>query len=359
MSADPKSLQIIGSRGSGGAERFFARLCDALHARGAPLLAVTPPQSQVPEELAAGTPRITSPMRNVYDPLSRWGLSQLIHRQQPDIVQTWMGRATRLVRLPRGRRPVHVARLGGYYKTGHYRHAHAWIGNTRGICDYLVHEGLPAERVHHIGNFVDTPREVTDAELADLRLAHDIPEDTACILSVGRLHENKDFATLLRAFALLPREPGGRRPLLVLVGDGPLRTGLESLAADLRITDRLVMAGWQTDLSPWYALGDVFVCPSRHEPLGNVILEAWAHRVPVVSTRTQGAEELVTDTVNGILVPVGEPRLLSERLTELLTGNADTRRRLAEQGSVTLQGEHSVETVVARYLDLYRRLLEI
>jgi L-malate glycosyltransferase len=353
----PKSLQIVGSMRSGGAERFFARLSDALHEHGLPVLAVTPPGSDVLKELRTDTPATTTPMRNVLDPLSRLGLSRLIRREGPDIVQTWMGRATRLVHLRRGLRPVHVARLGGYYKVDHYRHAHAWIGNTRGICDYLVREGIPADRVHHIGNFVDPPRVVGEQEVGRLRMAHEIPDDAMCILGVGRHHENKDFTTLIHAFAQLGEEHDHRPLRLVLVGDGPSRPALESQAMELGLADRLVMPGWQSDLAPWYALGDIFVCPSRHEPLGNVILEAWAHGIPVVATRTQGAEELVTGRENGLLVPIAEADAMAVALTELLDHGSPAWQELAAHGLATVGRHHHRDTVVAAYLHLYQELL--
>ena len=81
-------------------------------------------------------PQQTIPMRNGWDLLSVLKIRRLIRNTGPLIVQTYMGRATRLTRLPRDSAAIHVARLGGYFKIkGYYQHAHAWVGNTRGICD--------------------------------------------------------------------------------------------------------------------------------------------------------------------------------------------------------------------------------
>lgn len=356
MTDHPFSLQVIGSKKFGGAERFFIRLCDALHERGAPVIAVTPKRSELSLALALDTPRETSIMRSVLDPFSHWDLRRLIKRLQPDIVQTWMGRATRLVRLPRGAAPVHLARLGGYYKVSHYLHAHALIGNTKGICDYLVREGLPAERIYHIGNFVDPPRELMTDELTRLRRDHDIPEDAICILGIGRLHANKDFSTLLQAYALLKPHRYDRPLRLILVGDGPDRENIEALAYDLGIRNSFIMPGWQTDITPWYALGHVFVCPSKHEPLGNVILEAWAHGIPVISTCTQGATELISHERDGLIVPTENPRALAQAIESLLADPERAARELALQGSITLERQHSAKHVVNSYLDLYEQL---
>ena len=85
-------------------------------------------------------------MRGIWDLWARGKIAKLVESRRPPIVQTWMGRATRLTHLPARSQSVHVARLGGYYNPKGYRHAHAWVGNTRGICDHLIREGLPANR---------------------------------------------------------------------------------------------------------------------------------------------------------------------------------------------------------------------
>lgn len=349
------SLQIIGSRGPGGAERFFVRLCAALAEDGQPVTAVCPPHSAVARALADTLAVRAVKMRSVWDPLARWQIRRLIRAAQPDIVQTWMGRATRLVALPRGRLPVHVARLGGYYDLKGYRHAHAWIGNTRGICDYLVREGLPATRVFHIGNFIE-PAPVPAAEdLAAWRTRWQIPADARCIAAAGRLHPNKGFADLLDAFARLPDTVGGRPLVLAIAGDGPLRDDLGRHAAHLGIAARVRWLGWQQDLAPLLFSADLFVCPSRHEPLGNVLLEAWAHRVPLVTTATAGALELVEHGSNALVTPVGDSAALAGAIRTLL-GDDGARAQLAANGFATLVREHGKAAIVAAYRTLYRDL---
>src|SRR5690625_3524083 len=108
-----------------------------------------------------------------------------------------MGRATRLTRLPPSSSAVHIARLGGYYKIrGYYEHAHAWVGNTKALCDYLVREGLPAARVFHIGNFVAEPATVSDDELATLRMQLGLPDDALVLMTLGRFIDIKGFDDL-------------------------------------------------------------------------------------------------------------------------------------------------------------------
>ncbi len=349
-----RSLHIIGSRSSGGAERFYSRLVLALSAAGHATFAANPAGSSVAAEIGDGAPQLHFGMRAVWDPLARWQILRAVRRLRPEIVQTYMGRATRLTHLPRGRGPVHVARLGGYYNLKGYRHAHAWIGNTRGIRDYLIREGLPAERVFHIGNFVDIP--ATLPEPAAARRALGLAPDDLVVTAIGRLHPNKAFDALLTAFARLPQEVHGRPVRLLLVGDGPLAGELHTLASQLELGPRVVWAGWQSDPGPAYAVADLFVCPSRHEPLGNVILEAWAHGKAVLSTASQGACELIIDGENGELSPVDEPAPLAAAMERLLRDEA-AREALARAGLEGVQRKFTRERIVARYLEVYAELL--
>jgi len=115
-------------------------------------------------------------------------------------------------------------------------------------------------------------------------------------------------------------------------------------------------AGWQNDTTPYYALGDVFVCPSRHEPLGNVILEAWQHRLPVLSTCNEGARELVRDGENAMLAPLADPAGLATALQAMLALSTAERERLADAGHATVQREHHETAVVEAYLAMYEQL---
>lgn len=357
MTSDIKSLHIIGSRKLGGAELFFVRLVNALSRHGESVEVVTVAGSEIETALDTRVVRHHAPLAGVWDVWSRLRIRQIIKQRRPAIVQTYMGRATRLTHLPRNRHPVHVARLGGYYNPKGYRHAHAWVGNTQGICDYLKREGLREDRVFHIGNFVDTASRQTPETLETLRRQWNLPADSRVVLGLGRLHPNKGFSDLLQAFSRLPKDMHERPLHLVIVGDGPLSQALKSEAAQLGIADRTIWAGWQYDPSPWYQLADVFVCSSRHEPLGNVILEAWANATPIVATASEGPLELIAPEEDAVLCPVGAPTPLADAILKVLTLDEVARKQMTQRGLAKLAQGHSEAAIVAAYLDLYRMLL--
>lgn len=353
-----RTLHIIGSRQMGGAERFFVRLTAELAQAGHPTQALLRPQSPLRHELDPQVVQSTVPMAGGWDLYSLWRIRKRIHRLAPQIVQTYMGRASRLTRLPRQpSSAIHVARLGGYYRlNGYYRHAHAWVGNTRGICDYLVQNGLPARRVYQIGNFVKIEPPPTQAERAAGRQRLGIPEQAWVLLALGRFVAKKGFDDLLRAAARLPATVAERPLWLILAGDGPERAALYRLGTDLNLAQRLRWTGWQRDPAPLFALADLLVCPSRHEPLGNVILEGWAHGLPVVATRSDGATELIVDGQSGRLVPVQDEAALAQGIAEVL-GDDCLRQELALRGTACVARHHAPEAVLAAYLSLYRELL--
>lgn len=354
-----RSMHIIGSGELGDAEGFYLRLVPALAAcNGHEAVAVTRRGGQVSGLVDDDVGQHCVPLRNGWDAWSVLAIRRLVRNLRPDIVQTYMGRATRLTRLPRRSPAVHVARLGGFYKIdGYYRHADAWVGNTRALCDYLVREGLPARRVYRIGNFVDVPPPTSEEALAMLRREHRIPAEAIVLFALGSLIDKNGFADLLAAFAAVPSEIGGRAVVLVVAGDGPMRHGLMSQATASNVIHRIRWVGWKTHPSPYFHLADVFVCPSRDEPLGNVILEAWAHGLPVVSTATAGARELIRPGEDGVVVEPGSPAALAGCLTEFLATGAPVWQCFAERGRHTLQSRHGKAAVVRDYLAMYEELL--
>lgn len=348
-------MHVVGSRLLGGAENFFMRLVLALQGAGEEVAAVSRARSLVARELAGKVEQMHAPMSSPFDLWSRRSIAGMIRRWRPDIVQTYMTRATVLTRLRPGRGAVHVARLGGYYKVDRFRHAHAWVGNTRGICDFLVRNGIAPDKVFHIGNFVAEPAPTPADRRQAVRAALGIPAEATVVVSMGRFVPKKGFDLLLDAFDRLPAAIDGRPVHLVVAGDGPERARLHALAAGLRSAARVHWPGWQVDTTPYHDLADVFACPSRDEPLGNVILEAWAHGRPVVSTATAGATELVAPGDDGLLTPVGDAAALAAALARALHDEA-LRRQFGEAGRRKVRQQFSQDAIVRQYLELYRRL---
>ncbi len=358
---EPLSLQIIGSKALGGAERWFARFARALGETGARAeLAIR--AGGALEDLDLGPlPLHRLPLRTVWDPLSRYAVSRLIARVQPDIVQTYMGRATRLTHLKPpsrpGHGPVHVARLGGYYALHPYRHAQAWIGNTQGLCDWMVQQGLPVGRVHHIYNFVEPAQPVPPERLGSLRAELGLPAEAWVLVSAGRFVPVKGLTHLIEALARLPRTIADRPVRLVLLGEGPLGPALRRQAEAAGIGDRIHWAGWQREPGPYFQMADLVVFPSlEEETLGNVILEAWTWSKPLVTSLFRGAREIARHGEDAWCLPCGDARALAEGIGIVL-GDDQLRQDLARAGQARVRAEFARDPIMASYRDLYRQLV--
>lgn len=359
MAVPIDSIHILGSREFGGADQFFVRLVRALESAGQNVTAITRPGSPVAMALHQGlSDQIHLPLANRWDAWSAWQIRKCICERKPSVVQTYMGRATRLTRVPKGAETVHIARLGGFYKIdGYYRHADAWVGNTRAICDFLVKSGMPVRNVHHIGNFVPEPIPVDLQKKNAVRIEHQIPANAWVIFALGRLIPKKGFDDLFRAFARLPNEIAGRPLVLLLAGDGPQFGNLKALAQELGIESRIRLLGWQDPPDVFYSIADIFVCPSRHEPLGNVILEAWNHFLPVVSTRSDGASELIEEGTTGLLCDCSDDAAMAAAIRELLESSQEARETMAQAGNACLLSRYGQARIVENYLTLYRDTL--
>ena len=141
------------------------------------------------------------------------------------------------------------------------------------------------------------------------------------ILSVGSLKEQKDFATLIKAFAQLPFELNAK---LTILGEGPLRLELDALVKQLGMEDRVAMPGFVIDPYPWFRSADLFVLSSLWEGFGNVIVEALECGVPVVSTDCpSGPAEILDHGRFGRLVPIQNPTALASEMAKALAAPVD------------------------------------
>jgi sugar transferase (PEP-CTERM/EpsH1 system associated) len=209
--------------------------------------------------------------------------------------------------------------------------------------------GVSPERVTVIENGVDLARFHPDPE-ARARVRAELgakPKDVV-VGCIARLDPVKDHPTLFRAFSKL-----GDRAILVLVGDGPRRRSLETLARIDGIAARVRFLGHRSD--PWalYPAFDLFALASRYEGSSNTVLEALASGVPVVATRTGGNETLVSDRT-GVLVPVGDADALGQALARLAR-DAKARAALSAAGLSFARGR-SVERMGHRYEELYEEV---
>lgn len=332
-------LQVMAGGANGGAERFFEDLVGAMGRAGfeqSCAIRGYPRRAAVLREI--GCTPLALPFAGPLDFITPWKLRRLARSWRPQVVLGWMNRACRV--LPKG--PwVNVGRLGGYYNLKYYRRCDHLICNTPEIREYVVREGWPTRRAHHIPNFCT----VTPGANID-RSTLQTPQNAKVLLVLARLQAVKGIDVALRALPLIPDA------YLWVAGNGPLERQLKSLAVECGVQDRVRFLGWRDDRSDLLQSADVCLVPSRFEPFGNVVLNAWEHEVPLVAAASQGPKYLVRNSEDGLLVPVDDPTALADAVNQILA-NSDLAASLVQQGKNRVAGEFSEAEIVRRYNELF------
>jgi glycosyltransferase involved in cell wall biosynthesis len=168
------------------------------------------------------------------------------------------------------------------------------------------------------------------------------------VIAAGRLTAQKGFDVLLRAFA---RARVRRSLRLLILGEGPEKGRLETLAAELGVAGDVELAGYVDNPLPYFRRAALFVLPSRWEGLSNALLEALASGTPVVASRCSGSTELLDGGRFGALVPVGNVRALSASMLDAL-GQQHCRENLLARAR-----DYDLSRTLGLYVDLFRREL--
>ena len=330
----------------GGAETFFGRLAIGLQNAGIDQHVVLRPSVEREAMLqGAGVAVSTVPFGGLLDFSTRRAIRKRIADSAPDIVLSWMNRATSFCPARwAGQTFIHVGSPRGYYAPKYYRACDHLVVTTDDLARFYLDSGWPADRVDAIPNFVPDRR--ADPVARD---RYDTPEDAPLLLALGRLHENKAFDIAIEALSRLPD------CYLWLGGAGPLESDLKAQAEATGVADRVRFLGWVQDTAPLFAAADIFVCSSRHEPFGNIVIEAWLSGTPMVAADSEGPGSLIADEEDGLLVPVDDPAALASAIRALVE-DKDMSVRLAAAGRQRYEEGFTEEKIVPRYVELFERL---
>lgn len=234
------------------------------------------------------------------------------------------------------------------------RFCDAAVGVSADVAQELRHY-VPAERVRHIGNGIDTQRYRRLLPRTEAKRALQLPADRVLVGYVGRLSVQKGLSSLLRAVASLP-EPLRSGTDLVITGDGDYRLALGDEARALGLAQRTHFLGARSDTPEIYSALDVFVLPSQQEAFPMVVLEAMACELPVIATDVGDTARIVEDGISGLVVPPRDVDALRHRLLDVLQ---DPLRgeRLGQAARARVVERFSSEQMARAYLALYEELM--
>jgi glycosyltransferase involved in cell wall biosynthesis len=338
MQAQRTICQVLAGAESGGLERHFVELCNALVERHQVTAIAHPVHAQALDRRVHFVPLDLS--RGRFNPRVLLMLYRALRRTAPDIVHSHANKATAMVALLKPLLSL------SFVATLHNCKSQLWM--FRG-CDALIAvsqslaDCLPGRQVNVIPNGIAPPAPLDAARVAALKAplgGHPL------VLAAGRLVEAKGFDVLLAAWQTVPAQ-------LWIAGQGPQRTRLEALIDSQRLRDRVTLLGQRDDIDVLMEGADLLVLPSRREGFPYVLLEALHHGLPVIATRVPGAVDVLPQPW---LVPIEDTVALAAAVTRALT---DPLRLQADFAAVweRAREELSLATMVQRTEAVYRKVL--
>jgi glycosyltransferase involved in cell wall biosynthesis len=340
----------------GGAERVAALLASSFVNAGWRTTLLVDFEAAANRDLV--DPRVEMVVLGASHLTSVFALRRFLRQHAPDIAFSLLGIANLKISLAR-------LLAGGPTRIVLSYHGHSHIGKRRlaslaynfapllarqasaVVCvsdDLLEHLRddwhVPAAKLVRIYNPVPVER-------AHAASADEIARRPPVIVSMGRLAAQKQFSALVEAFARV--RPDAR---LVIFGEGPDRDDLLAQARRLNVAERLDLPGYQNDPWPCYSEGRCFALTSSTEPFGNVVVEALASGLPVVSTKSGGPEEILMHGRFGELVDSGDIEALASAIDRALDHPGDPAPRIARAR------EFSVDTATNAYLALFDSILK-
>ena len=381
-------VHVIARLNVGGAALHVLQLAREQERRGHHVLVVAGTLAEgeesmeyIADELGVGVlklPVLQRPLSVRADTSAILQLRELIRQRQPDVLHTHTAKAGatgRLGALAAGRaRPravVHTYHghvLSGYFSRRWervFRRIERLLAHATGrlvavsdeVRDDLVAFGVaPAERFTVVPYGFDLPEWGPADEKARRRVRGELglADDTLAIGWAGRLTAIKRPLDLVRTLRAVRDD--GVEAVLVLVGDGEDRPGVEALARDLGVSEHCRLVGFQQRIREWYAAADLSLLTSANEGTPVVAIESLAAERPVVATRAGGTATVVTDGESGYLLPVGDTAGLALRVAELAR-DPELRARLGRNGAADVRTRFATGRMADELEAVYRQLL--
>lgn len=300
-----------------------------------------------------------------FDPLTFVRLRRLLRRNQPNVVQSFLFSANAYVRLPGVSLPsakiVVSERCVDSWKSGWQLSVDRWLSsrmhamtaNSLSVAEFYRSEvGIPDATISIIPNGM--PRAPGDHQFTDnLRTELGLPADAKLVGFVGRLASQKCLNDLVWSFQLLHQAV--ENVYLVFVGDGPERDGLAELLQSFGCRGKAFFLGHRENAAELTAQLNVFCLPSSFEGMSNSLMEAMAAGVPAVVSDIPANLELVEHGHTGLVFSQGSGPEMTKSL-KLMLDDVDLATKLGSAARAFIEQHHSVEQMVQKHVDLYRRL---
>lgn len=349
-----------------GRRRQVLALVEGLESLGHPAVLAACDDPEIERHAREGLRFVGLAPKSEYDVHVGWQLARVVGDVRPAVVHAHdpmsVSLAAMALQMQHGvdPQPVLVASRRIDHHLGRqafsrftYRRVNGFLAGSGVIRQMLIDDGIPADSVVVVYDGVNV-RAIDKIPPADVHATFWMPKGAPVVGNVSALIPQKGQRFLIAAAARVVRDVPDAR--FLIIGDGELRNTLEHQAKQLGLERHLLLTGHRRDAMALVKSLDLFVVSSLTEGLGTAVLEAMACGRPVVATRTGGIPEIIVDGETGLLVPPHDDAALAAAIVRILR-DGEQRARIAEAGRARVVAEFSVDRLLERTLDAYRRFL--
>ena len=169
---------------------------------------------------------------------------------------------------------------------------------------------------------------------------------------MGRFHENKAIDILIKSMPFLPSFK------LIIVGNGLLENSYRLLINKLNLSDRIKIYKWSNDISNFLTNASMLICPSRHEPFGNIVIDGWAHQIPVVVSNVGGPGSIVKHRYNGLKFEKDNIFDLVNKI-KMLSSDESLKKKVTANGFKLFKSKYSEKVIVTKYIGFFNKICKL
>ena len=218
----------------------------------------------------------------------------------------------------------------------------------------LKYKIAPEKKLCVIENGIDfTKFKDNDKYREETRKKYNITDNEIVIGVVGRLTEQKDPMTMIKAFELVHKENNNTR--LMYVGSGKLEEEVKQYAKEKNILDKVIITGWVNNVEQYIPAFDIAVLPSKWEGFGLVLIEYMACDKPIVASNVGGIKNIIKNKVNGILIPKESPGELKNAIQRIIE-NKDEMQPLIKKRYKSMMKKYDIKNVVNNHKTIFERM---
>lgn len=334
-----KILNILGGAKQGGAEKFFERLSLAIEKKKNINLKLIIRENEERFSFLKQQIKSIHQIKNFYffNPLCHKKIDEIIKNFKPNIVLSWMNRASKI--LPKSKGWINIGRMGGYYKIKNYVNCDFLITNTNDLKSFVIESGWDAKKVECIPNFVTSNNKTLKTRQTSSKI----------ILCLARFHRNKGIDILLKAMTYLDGYN------LRIVGEGKEKAYYDQIVKKHGLEKKVFFYKWTNNISEFLNLADILVCPSRHEPFGNVVVDGWAHKVPVIASDTGGPGALIRNKINGLKFQNEDFFDLIEKI-KFIDSQKTLVKKIVNNGYKEYKSNFSEDLIINKYINFFEKI---